>query len=111
MKALDYGVDEPRVAVEPEAVKTQVQEKTDEKPVPKTEIPVATSAPKAAKDDDKDSKSDKQKTSKTVRVDIDRLDNLMNLVSELIIIKTRLEDKGSNNREKDRKSTRLNSSH
>ncbi len=29
---------------------------------------------------------------KTVRVDIDRLDNLMNLVSELIIVKTRLED-------------------
>lgn len=35
-------------------------------------------------------------TSKTVRVDIDRLDNLMNLVSELIIIKTRLEDVGEN---------------
>jgi len=34
----------------------------------------------------------KGKTSKTVRVDIDRLDNLMNLVSELIIIKTRMED-------------------
>lgn len=33
----------------------------------------------------------KAKTGKTVRVDIDRLDNLMNLVSELIIIKTRLE--------------------
>ncbi|MCT4507977.1 MAG: chemotaxis protein CheA [Tepidibacter sp.] len=32
------------------------------------------------------------KTGKTVRVDIDRLDNLMNLVSELIIVKTRLED-------------------
>lgn len=31
------------------------------------------------------------KTGKTVRVDIDRLDALMNLVSELIIIKTRLE--------------------
>lgn len=29
---------------------------------------------------------------KSVRVDIDRLDNLMNLVSELIIVKTRLED-------------------
>lgn len=29
---------------------------------------------------------------KTVRVDIDRLDTLMNLVSELIIIKTRMED-------------------
>lgn len=31
------------------------------------------------------------KTGKTVRVDIERLDNLMNLVSELIIIKTRLD--------------------
>ena len=34
-----------------------------------------------------------KKMGKTVRVDIDRLDNLMNLVSELIIIKTRMEDK------------------
>lgn len=33
----------------------------------------------------------KPKTGKTVRVDIDRLDNLMNLVSELIIIKNTLE--------------------
>lgn len=32
-----------------------------------------------------------QKTSKTVRVDIERLDVLMNLVSELIIIKSRIE--------------------
>lgn len=37
-------------------------------------------------------KKSKGKTTKTVRVDIHRLDNLMNLVSELIIIKTRLED-------------------
>jgi len=36
--------------------------------------------------------ADKSKTAKTVRVEISRLDNLMNLVSELIIIKTRLED-------------------
>lgn len=33
-----------------------------------------------------------KKIGKTVRVDIERLDNLMNLVSELIIIKTRMED-------------------
>lgn len=33
-----------------------------------------------------------RKIGKTVRVDIDRLDNLMNLVSELIIIKTRMDD-------------------
>ncbi|NLK20782.1 MAG: chemotaxis protein CheA [Epulopiscium sp.] len=38
------------------------------------------------------------KAGKTVRVDIDRLDTLMNLVSELIIIKTRLEGiEGGNN--------------
>ncbi len=37
----------------------------------------------------------KPKAAKTVRVDIERLDVLMNLVSELIIIKTRLENTGS----------------
>jgi len=40
--------------------------------------------------------SQKLKTGKTVRVDIEKLDNLMNLVSELIIIKTRLEGIGEN---------------
>lgn len=47
--------------------------------------------------DDGQGKGDKGKTSKTVRVEIGRLDNLMNLVSELIIIKTRLEDLDSTN--------------
>lgn len=50
--------------------------------------------------DDKESQTKKPKLSKTVRVDIDRLDNLMNLVSELIIIKTRLEDTDNNNERK-----------
>ncbi|QQY80715.1 two-component system chemotaxis sensor kinase CheA [Keratinibaculum paraultunense] len=44
----------------------------------------------------KDKKSNiikrEKRIGKTVRVDIDRLDNLMNLVSELIIIKTRMDD-------------------
>ena len=47
--------------------------------------------------EDGQGKGDKGKTSKTVRVEIGRLDNLMNLVSELIIIKTRLEDLDSKN--------------
>lgn len=38
------------------------------------------------------SSSTSNRVTKTVRVDIDRLDNLMNLVSELIIIKTRMDD-------------------
>ncbi len=37
----------------------------------------------------------KNKTAKTVRVDINRLDNLMNLVSELIIVKTTMEENDS----------------
>lgn len=37
----------------------------------------------------------RQKGGKTVRVDIDRLDSLMNLVSELIIVKTQLEGIGA----------------
>ena len=41
-----------------------------------------------------------KKVAKTVRVDIDRLDNLMNLASELIIIKNRMDDlSGTSNRE------------
>ncbi|OGO78434.1 MAG: chemotaxis protein CheA [Clostridiales bacterium GWB2_37_7] len=48
-----------------------------------------------------DSHNKKSKTGKTVRVDIDRLDNLMNLVSELIIIKTRLEGVGTDNTNQD----------
>lgn len=47
------------------------------------------------KENNEDVHGKKAKMGKTVRVDIDRLDNLMNLVSELIIIKTRLEGVGS----------------
>ncbi|NLY18737.1 MAG: chemotaxis protein CheA [Clostridiaceae bacterium] len=43
----------------------------------------------------------KRLTTKTVRVDIERLDVLMNLVSELIIIKTRLADIGVSDRSSD----------
>ncbi|QSZ26589.1 chemotaxis protein CheA [Aceticella autotrophica] len=45
------------------------------------------------------------KTTKTVRVDIERLDNLMNLVSELIIVKTRLEDIESDNKNSEKAAT------
>ncbi|NLE26053.1 MAG: chemotaxis protein CheA [Clostridiaceae bacterium] len=45
-----------------------------------------------------------QKTGKTVRVDIDRLDILMNLVSELIIIKTRLDEASTNKDDADAES-------
>jgi len=50
-------------------------------------------------------KKESSKVGKTVRVDIDRLDNLMNLVSELIIIKTRLEDLSSNSNMKEMEDT------
>jgi two-component system chemotaxis sensor kinase CheA len=53
------------------------------------------------KESGEDLHSKKSKTGKTVRVDIDRLDNLMNLVSELIIIKTRLEGAGADTTDED----------
>jgi len=43
------------------------------------------------RDSDQSSSKSKPKTNRTVRVDIERLDTLMNLVSELIIIKNGLE--------------------
>lgn len=45
----------------------------------------------AAPQESNAAQSGKQVSSKTVRVNIDRLDTLMNLVSELIIVKTQLE--------------------
>ena len=53
------------------------------------------------KDTNEDMRNKKAKMGKTVRVDIDRLDNLMNLVSELIIIKTRLEGVGNDSKNQD----------
>ncbi len=68
---------------------SQPQPQSETKATPKTK------QAKKAKNSSKASsgkKEERNKASKTVRVDIDRLDNLMNLVSELIIIKTRLDD-------------------
>jgi len=53
------------------------------------------------KDNVDDTQGKKARMGKTVRVDIDRLDKLMNLVSELIIIKTRLEGVGTDSRNQD----------
>ncbi len=99
------------VAVESDEIVVTEPQKADEEPeveevleeaeevVEKAVSPAAKAAsakPAARKkapasEEDKKQMKEKAKTSKTVRVDIDRLDNLMNLVSELIIIKTRLE--------------------
>lgn len=81
------------VAAEAEAVQNNAVSEVEEKD------------PSAAVSDEKESNEDSQgkkaKMGKTVRVDIDRLDNLMNLVSELIIIKTRLEGVGTDSKNQD----------
>jgi two-component system chemotaxis sensor kinase CheA len=71
----------------PDSVKEDVEVTLTE-----TEVEVKADQPAKRKEDAAAKSNDKGKTSKTVRVEIGRLDNLMNLVSELIIIKTRLED-------------------
>lgn len=73
--------------------KPKEESKKEEKVETKPTAPATAAKPKAeAKGNDDEAGQKKGKTGKTVRVDIDRLDNLMNLVSELIIVKTRLED-------------------
>lgn len=57
-----------------------------------TEIEIISREENKATNDDIIKSSSNNRVTKTVRVDIDRLDNLMNLVSELIIIKTRMDD-------------------
>ncbi|ACB85001.1 chemotaxis protein CheA [Natranaerobius thermophilus] len=75
----DEGADEDDdEKVQTEEQKVQQKDKQDE-----------------AKDSDGQSQQ-KIKTGKTVRVDIERLDKLMNLVSELVINKTRLEQVANN---------------
>ena len=66
---------------------TEISESTDTQKIGTTFAAAA-----AAQSNTGDQHKKFQKTGKTVRVDIDRLDLLMNLVSELIIIKTRLEE-------------------
>ncbi len=70
-------------------IPVQTQEQAQPKPAPKVKQAKKTKANSKASSSKKE---ERNKASKTVRVDIDRLDNLMNLVSELIIIKTRLDD-------------------
>ncbi|MEA4849761.1 MAG: chemotaxis protein CheA [Clostridiaceae bacterium] len=53
------------------------------------------------KDNNGDMHGKNARMGKTVRVDINRLDNLMNLVSELIIIKTRLEGLDTDSKDQD----------
>ena len=74
-----------------------VQEEEAAAPAPKAEVaeaPKAAAAPAAPKKDDKNAKKPqtpgKAVTSRTVRVDIEKLDALMNQVSELIIAKNSL---------------------
>ena len=69
--------------------------------VDKSETLETTKTVGQAKQSSKEEGPDKmaKRAGKTVRVDIDRLDSLMNLVSELIIVKTQLEGIGSSETE------------
>jgi len=79
-------------AAEIEEVKKDEPAVKEDKKAEKKDEPKAVEVKEEKKaDSGQNNNQAKPKTGKTVRVDIDRLDTLMNLVSELIIIKTRLE--------------------
>ncbi|WP_425447457.1 chemotaxis protein CheW [Dethiothermospora halolimnae] len=82
-------VEANEINLENVSVKEEKKEIREEKSAEKKDSKPKKAANKKAKG---------HKFGKTVRVDIERLDNLMNLVSELIIIKTRMEDIGSSSK-------------
>lgn len=79
---LEEAIEKTSIAKEAESSKKSMQQK---------EIEIEAKTDEAQEEGEQTSNR-KGKVGKTVRVDINRLDNLMNLVSELIIVKTRLED-------------------
>lgn len=76
-----------------EEIKLESLEASNRETSEKIDTPIK----KSDKNKSLNKKTNNKKVGKTVRVDIERLDNLMNLVSELIIIKTRMEDIGDAN--------------
>lgn len=77
---------------EPVAVSTPSEPPKVETPPPAPEPPVAKPAPKPAKPetDKSDDKPSKAAAESTVRVDTRRLDEIMNLVGELVLVRNRL---------------------
>ena len=74
------------VDVQPKEAETNVAKKEDPKPAPKK-----AEAPKKAPAKKPQQKKEVKKAHQSVRVDLERIDNLMNMVSELVIYRTRLE--------------------
>lgn len=90
------------------AMEFALEEKVDDVEIDLEHVEIKEAEIEAKNKEDGQSKGDKGKTSKTVRVEIGRLDNLMNLVSELIIIKTRLEDLDTTQRKVDDQGSKNN---
>lgn len=70
-------------------VEQKAEIKVEQKPVQKTETPKAEAQNAPAKKPTQ--KKEVKKAHQSVRVDLERIDNLMNMVSELVIYRTRLE--------------------
>lgn len=83
-------ISESQDSTEHEAVEEESKEEKKEEISNGVQAPASNKAAPPSKAPTKE--ADKPKMNKTVRVDIDRLDDLMNLVSELIIVKTTLDD-------------------
>ncbi|MDO5518029.1 MAG: chemotaxis protein CheA, partial [Clostridium sp.] len=83
VEAVEIDIDE--LSVEPKEAEAP-EEKPEEKPAEVKPAPK-----KEAADKKPAVKKEKKKMHQSVRVDLERIDNLMNMVSELVIYRTRLE--------------------
>lgn len=77
--------------VKPKEVEEKVEEKAEEKAEEAKKIEKVAEVPRKAAAKKPQPKKEVKKAHQSVRVDLERIDNLMNMVSELVIYRTRLE--------------------
>lgn len=88
-EVVDVNVEE--ININKEEKKEEIKPKEIQTETPKVEAKPKTEAPKKTEPSKTTTKPKAKKAHQSVRVDLDRIDKLMNMVSEIVIYRTRLE--------------------
>lgn len=88
-EVVDVNVEE--ININKEEKKEEIKPKEIQTETPKVEAKPKTEAPKKTESSKTTTKPKAKKAHQSVRVDLDRIDKLMNMVSEIVIYRTRLE--------------------
>lgn len=88
-EVVDVNIEE--ININKEEKKEEIKPKEIQTETPKVEAKPKTEAPKKTESSKTTTKPKAKKAHQSVRVDLDRIDKLMNMVSEIVIYRTRLE--------------------